>query len=249
MKNPYLPIVPALLALGAFAFLAPVRADTDDLTKETAAFDAEASVQGGALVTDTLAGRFATFAGSEGNAKSLVTGLRTGSEITLTTMVNGQAATTVFTPRTSPQGYGNVFLSLALAQSSLAAQGITQPTAAEIQAALNGGSITTGTGAEARTVQFNGVLVLRASGEGWGQIAHQLDLNLGRVVSDLHAAHEHIERVDRDHDASRPDRDVLGNKVERPEGIERPERAGPIERPEIPAPVERPERPDLLPHR
>ncbi len=143
--------------------------------------------------------------------------MRTGGEITLTATVNGQVATTKFTPSTSLQGYGNVFISLALAQQELAAQGITHPTAAEIQAALDGGSIIVGTGATAKTVQLTGVLVLRASGEGWGQIANQLDVKLGRVVSDLHAANEKLEAPDRDRDAGRPDRDVVPEKLDRPE--------------------------------
>ena len=232
-----------------------LRADADDLAKETATFETDASAQGNAQVTDTLAGRFAVFAGSEDNAKSLVTGLRTGSEITLTTTTNGQTTTTTFTPSAGTQGYGNVFLSLSLAEHELSAQGITQPTAAEIQAALNGGSVTVGTGADAKTVQLTGVLALRASGEGWGQIAQHLGVKLGRVVSDLHAAHERLERTDPDRrldqSASRPDHDAISDKVEkveRPEKIdriERPERPELIERPER---VERPERPEVLPH-
>lgn len=33
---------------------------------------------------------------------------------------------------------------------------------------------------------FNDIVAMRQSGEGWGQIAHDLGLNLGRVVSNAH---------------------------------------------------------------
>jgi hypothetical protein len=237
MKTPHLLRVSALLALGAFTLAPFVRADADDAAREEATtFDTDASTHGGVKVTDELADDFATFAGSEANAQALVTGLRTGDEVTLTSTINGQVTTTTFTPSSGLKGYGNVFISLALAQQELAAQGITQPTSAEIQAALNGGSIIVGTGANAKTVRLSGILVLRASGEGWGQIAHQLDVKLGRVVSDIHAANERIEHneaIDRDHDAGKPDRDVI------------PDRPEPIDRPDTPVHVDRPERPDL----
>jgi hypothetical protein len=241
MKTPHLFRVSALLALGAFTLAPVVRADADDAIKDEATtFDTDASTQGGAKITDAMADEFTTFAGSEANAQALVTGLRTGDEVTLTSTVNGQVTTTTFTPSTGLNGYGNVFISLALAQQELAAQGITHPTSAEIQAALNGGSITVGTGANAKTVQLSGVLVLRASGEGWGQIAHQLDVKLGRVVSDLHEANERIERnepIDRDHDVGKPDRDVIPDKVDRPDRpvqIDRPERPLQVDRPDLP---------------
>jgi hypothetical protein len=247
MKTPHMLRVSALFALGAFTLAPFVRADADDAIKEEATtFDTDASTRGGAKVTDAMADEFTTFAGSEANAQALVTGLRTGDEVTLTSTVNGQVTTTTFTPSTGLKGYGNVFISLALAQQELAAQGITHPTSADIQAALNGGSVIVGTGANAKTVQLSGVLVLRASGEGWGQIAHQLDVKLGRVVSDLHAANERIERnerIDRDHDAGKPDRDVIPDNVDRPEHLDRPDRPVQIDRPERPLQVDRPDLP------
>ncbi len=239
MKTPYLFRVSVMLALGACTLAPFARADADDAIKEeTTTFDADASTQGGAKVTDAMADEFTTFAGSEANARALVTGLRTGDEVTLTSTVNGQVETTTFTPSTGLKGYGNVFISLALAQQELAAQGVTPPTSAEVEAALNGGNIIVGTGANAKTVQLSGVLVLRASGEGWGQIAHQLDVKLGRVVSDLHEANERIDR-----DAGKPDHDVVPDKIDRPEHPER------IDRPDPPVHVDRPERPDLLQRR
>lgn len=238
-------LLPALFILSAFTLPTIVLAETDDLAKEATTFDADASAQGGTQVTDSIADRFTAFAGSEDNSKSLVTGLRSGSAVTLTSTVNGQVTTTTFTPTTGQQGYGGAFISLALAQANLAAQGVTQPSAAQIQAALNGGSITVGTGTDAKTVQLSGVLALRASGEGWGEIAHQLNLNLGHVISDLHAAHERFTRTDVDQRPSKSDRDNTLEKAERVQPVERPERIERVERPERPERIDRPERPDL----
>src|SRR6185312_1250957 len=52
---------------------------------------------------------------------------------------SGTTTTTTFTPDTGKMGYGNVKIALSLAEASLAKAGITDPTAAEVAAALNGG--------------------------------------------------------------------------------------------------------------
>jgi hypothetical protein len=77
-------------------------------------------------------------------------------------------------------GYGNVKHALTLAQKSLANVGITNPTAAQMQAALMGGTVTL---ADGTTKNLTGVVALRASGQGWGQIAKQYDTTLGGVTS------------------------------------------------------------------
>lgn len=115
--------------------------------------------------------RFGSFAGSSDNLESLATGLRTGSEVTLTG--SGESAT--FTPPTKPMGYGNVTRSLDLAQRQLAAAGISDPTPTEIQAALMGGTVSGPSG----DVTFEGVLQLRSEGMGWGQIAHTIGVHPG----------------------------------------------------------------------
>jgi hypothetical protein len=131
-----------------------------------------------ARVVDRLSDRYATFAGGETNATALVNGLRSGTAVSLTATVNGQSTTTTFTPATGAMGYGNVALALSLAQQDLAKAGITQPTPAEIQAALEGGSVTTGSGSTAVVTQLTGVLALRTQGQGWGQIAQTLGVSL-----------------------------------------------------------------------
>jgi hypothetical protein len=82
-------------------------------------------------------------------------------------------------------GWGNVSHALALAQYSLTHAGITQPTAADLQAALIGGKITTSDG---KIVQLDGVLTQRASGMGWGQIARSEGTTMGAVNHGLKAS-------------------------------------------------------------
>ena len=115
--------------------------------------------------------RFGDLAGSSGNLDRLVTGLRTGNEITL----RGDGEVVRFTPATKPMGYGNITRTLDFAKRNLAAEGITNPTPSQLDAALNGGKVV-GVNGE---VTLRGVLDLRASGMGWGQIAHTIGVHPG----------------------------------------------------------------------
>ncbi|MDT8992953.1 hypothetical protein RQP54_18920 [Curvibacter sp. APW13] len=124
---------------------------------------------------DRLAASYATWAGSTANARSLVNGLSTGSTVSL----SGSTGSTSFSPSTGKMGVGETGIALSLAKASLAKQGITNPTPAQISAALNGGTVTVGT----KTTTLNGVLSQRASGMGWGQVAHANGVKLGAVVS------------------------------------------------------------------
>lgn len=127
---------------------------------------------------EKLVASFTEFAGSRENAVSLVGGLRTGGTITLTDAAAGGAAdTTSFAAPTKPMGYGNVRIALSLAQAQLASQGITQPTAAELQTALMGSAGSTS------TAMTPGILQMRADGMGWGQIANSMGFKLGAVMS------------------------------------------------------------------
>ncbi len=86
--------------------------------------------------------------------------------------------TVEITPPTKPMGWGNVSHSLALAQVALNQQGITNPTGAELRAALDGGTIMT---ADGRSVTFAGVLQQRADGMGFGRIAQSYGTTMGAV--------------------------------------------------------------------
>lgn len=189
-----------MVLLGALGVLSvATTASADDaamLRSETRHMNALANAQGSAKVQGSLVTQFSGFAGSEANAQSLVTGLRSGTPITLTSpSTTGSTTTTTaftFDPPTRPMGYGNVFISLALAKQQLANYGITDPTAQEIQAALTGGTITTGSGATPQTITLNGILTQRADGMGWGAIAKAQGMNLGRVVSGLKNANQQV---------------------------------------------------------
>jgi len=191
----------------------------------------QASSTGGAMVpTDRLIDRYTTLAGSESNARSLVTGLRDGTDVKLTSASPSGTTTTTIDPPTGKMGVGNVNIALALAAASLKEQGITNPTPQQLQAALNGGAVTDSSG---KTVQMSGVLQMRADGKGWGQIANALGFKLGEVVRS--------EKADAagkpDHAGSKPGRDAHADRLERPEKAER------ADRPERPEKAERAERP------
>lgn len=164
-----------------------------DSEVEKAPSGVHSSSHGSTRVQNRLAAGFGTFAGSNANASRLVAGLRNGTPVVLRTSgAPGQPPTKVaFDPPTRPMGYGNVFISLALARQQLLNAGITRPTPDQIQTALMGGSITTGSGGTAQTTRFPGVLTQRSHGLGWGQIAQSQGMSLGKVVSGIKAgSHE-----------------------------------------------------------
>jgi antitoxin (DNA-binding transcriptional repressor) of toxin-antitoxin stability system len=178
-----------LVLLAAVALAGGTRtAAADDaaaLTTEIQKMDGGATTRNAGVVTGRIAGDFESFAGSKQNSTALVTGLRNGSEVTLTQ--KGQPPAT-FTPATKPMGYGNVSTSLALARYQLAQQGIANPTPQQLKTALDGGTITSG----GKTVEYRGILQMRADGLGWGQIAQQVGTKLGPVVSGLKSQNAHI---------------------------------------------------------
>jgi len=141
---------------------------------------------------DMLVERYAPLAGSQANGKVLVDGLRDGAKFSL--------GDTQFAPPTGKMGYGNVDISLAIAQAKLSADGASSPTPEQLRSALIGTSSTPG------------VLALRASGEGWGQIANTYGFKLGEVMRAQRPERAEFARN------NRPER------VEKPERPERPER-------------------------
>jgi len=179
--------VSAVAAALAFAGVSIAWATTTD-SGATTASTTLASSSGQDKVATRFASPFATLAGSEDNAVALATALRTGTPgtLTYTAIVDGKPVVTteVITPPTKPMGWGNVSHALALAQYSLTRAGITSPTAADLQAALVGGKITT---VDGKVVTLDGVLQQRASGMGWGQIAHSEGTTMGAVNRQIKA--------------------------------------------------------------
>jgi hypothetical protein len=177
-----------LIALSPLA-----NAQTDPIDTQVKILDTTAKNHGQAQVAGKIAANFNNLAGSKENSLALVNALRNGTDATLTyttppTKPGGTPTTTTATydPPTGKMGWGNVKISLALAQDSLARAGITNPTAEQLQAALNGGSVTVkNPDGTTTTTKLGGVLQMRADGMGWGEIAKANGTKVGPVVSQL----------------------------------------------------------------
>jgi hypothetical protein len=167
-----------------------------DLNSQVTTMNSLTSSQGQTNVTNKISKDFSSFLGSDAN--SVVTGLRNGTPISLISTTTTPSptpgglpvpstTTTVITPPTGHMGFGNVYISLALAKQQLSTLGITHPTPQQLQAALTGGAIaqTTGTGATATTTNMQGVLTMRSQHMGWGQIAQKLGFKLGPVMASM----------------------------------------------------------------
>lgn len=184
--------------LAAFASAAAAQSG-GDVDGQVAALDKTGANRGQALVASKIASNFTNLAGSEDNALALVNALRTGESVQLTYAPAGTSTTpTISTldPPTGKMGWGNVKISLALAQDQLARLGITNPTAEQLQAALNGGDITvTNADGTTTTSTLRGVLQMRADGMGWGQIAKAGGTKVGPVVSQLKMANTKVASI------------------------------------------------------
>lgn len=185
MRNPLRNALLALLmSSGGLAM-----ADTATITTletESARVDGYA-VGHGSTVENRISNTFTDFAGSPENASALTSGLRQGTPIDLTSLnPDGTTTITRFSPATGPMGYGNVRISMALAQQQLARLGITNPTPEQLTAALNGGTVTyVAPNGVLTTTDMQGVLERRAAGQGWGEIAQSNGTKLGPVISGL----------------------------------------------------------------
>lgn len=190
-------VVNALLLAGVICMggAGALAADSSDsaLATQASTMNTLTATRGDGAVSGKISSDFATFAGSPANAEALVTGLRGGTAITLSsTDAKGVTSSTTFTPPTGKMGYGNVYTSLALAKQQLAGLGITNPTAQQIEAALVGGTVTSSSG---QTTRLTGILQLRSQGMGWGQIANSLGYKLGPVISSMRSANAHVAKA------------------------------------------------------
>ena len=237
----------ALLCAGAPAFAQDAGTDAEIVAEST-------------IPADRIADRYADLAGSPEAAAALVDELRTGGDFTVTETVttpvldadgnpvldadgNPQTTTstvdrTIVNPN-GPMGYGEVNISLSLAQALLESGAYT-----DLQSALAGVPTTvTNPDGTTTTTTSGGVLAMRASGMGWGQIAHDLDLNLGTLMS---AANANVN-AQAAHDGTRSNaaqRPAKPDRVAKADRVERPDRPARVDRPERPERVERPERPE-----
>lgn len=245
------PCTPLLLsiAIGA-ALLAAVPAFAQSTGDDTTVI-AKASVPQSRLVS-----RYTDLAGSDAAATDLVNDLRTGVDFSVTTDVtttvtNADGTTTTTTaPVTTTianpngaMGWGEVNITLSLAQALLDSGAAT-----DLQSALTGTTTTvTNPDGTITTTTAGGVLAMRADGMGWGQIAKELGFNLGTLISagnrngkatDAAAANAGRAASTKPDKASRttgkPD---LVSRIERPSRPDRPDRPIKPDRPD------RPERP------
>lgn len=160
-----------LMTAAAAPAMASTAADGANVDVARSQLDAAARGQGSEQVNSQIVSTFSTLAGSEDNAQALASGLRTGGAIELKgTGPDGSTTSTTITPPTKGMGWGNVYITLSLAQASLNQQGITDPSNAQLSDALTA------------------ILSQRADGTGWGQIAQNLGVKLGPVVSALRSA-------------------------------------------------------------
>ncbi len=116
------------------------------------------------------------------DSRQVATDLRNGqwTKTTFDPVSNTPTTTTESLP-TGKMGWGNVKISLALAQHSLSQQGITQPTSEQLYTSLMGGEMVAGD----TTTMTKGVLQLRSEGMGWGEIAQQYNTKLGPLMSGI----------------------------------------------------------------
>lgn len=239
MRHQRFTLTAALLAaaISATAMAAPDSAPPE-LLDEARTFDA-AAARDQALAGRQLSGTFDDLAGGETNASRLVHALRTGETVELEPTSSADTAAS-FDPATGQMGWGNVFISLTLAKESLAQAGITEPTTAQLDAALNGGTITIG----GQDVVFAGILAQRADGQGWGQIANAMGVKLGHVVSAIRSENKSLGAAA----SARPAQSGGGGQKVKADQGDRGARAsgrgeGP-ERSQRPARADRPDRPD-----
>lgn len=167
----------------AAAFSGVQAAETSTATSTTST--ATTTAVGTSTTTEAkLAAEFADFLGGEEQASTIVSGLRQGTAFDLATettttdpttnTTTTTTTTTTIDPPTGTMGYGNVRITLRLAQSLLSQQGITQPTTEQLSAVLLGGDL--------NGTAVSGILTMRADGMGWGQIAQQYGMTVGQIM-------------------------------------------------------------------
>ena len=184
-----------------------------------------------------IADKYAELAGSPEAATTLVQQLRTGGDFTVTEQVtttttnpDGTTTTTTSTVERTianpngPMGYGEVNITLALAEKLVAAGEATS-----LQSALTGTTTTvTNPDGTTTTTTSGGILALRGDGMGWGQIAKELGFKLGAVMGQGKTETATAAKAERqakvDTRVAKVDRPVRPEKAERPQRPERPER-------------------------
>jgi hypothetical protein len=177
-----------LLLCTAASLAFPVAAfseDAGDLNGESRRIDRAAANASGSEVAARIAADFPGTFGTPQETREIIADLRGGD-------LQGKDQGAL--------GYGEIYLSLALAQELASASGMQAADA------------------------LNEVLGRRIEGKGWGAIAKEFDLNLGRVVSRARSGNERLSvAFARPAKLERAERPVKPERAQRPE---RPERGG-----------------------
>lgn len=173
----------------------------------------------GAQSHDELVERYTVLAGSKDDARTLVDGLSASRDFRI--------GDTAFATPTPELGNGEVNVVLVLAEAKLAADKIVTPTPEQLKGALEP------------------ILVQRAGGTGWGEIAHGMGVRLGELMrADRARSEGRLARIERgEKNLERPEKAQRFGRPERPERPEKPDRPDKPDRPEKPQRPERPERP------
>ena len=189
MKHTRRPHLHSLLLACCMAAACPAAHAEETATTTTTTTTTSASTSTTAVGTSStteakLSAEFAGFLGGDQQASAVVSGLRQGTAFTLDAASTGTATgtgttattttSTTINPPTGTMGYGNVRITLRLAQAELNQMGITQPTSEQLSAVLIGGEI--------NGTQVNGILTMRADGMGWGQIAQKYGMTVGQIM-------------------------------------------------------------------
>ncbi len=115
-----------------------------------------------------LANQYSGWAGSRSNADAIISGLRSGSSITIvTTGADRQVSLAGFSPPAA-MSEGQISSALGNAQRSLSRLGIQRPNAEQIQAALIGGEVMLPNG---RTAMIQGPVAVTGMQNNSGQVA------------------------------------------------------------------------------
>lgn len=244
-------LLPAVLA----GVLVGTSAWADDELPETDAADVEAVESVAEVPSGKIAGFFSDFLGGEEQSRAKVEGLRGGSISYQPPEDTGDGAegdavedvadgdTDVDEVEgetgeaTAGMGYGNVFITLALAE----------------QLATSSAAEAAGETGVTPEESLNEVLYLRqVEGMGWGRIAKELGVNLGEVISGIrsnrpdkveNAKAERMARADKGVRPEKARKVERADRVEKVARLERPERPERPVKPQRPEKVERPEKP------
>lgn len=186
----------------------------------------------GQTVMDNIVSDFSDFLGE--NTDRLVNALSSGDKLSYDIVSDdGTIETVIVENRTGSTSYGEITIALGLAEEQLGHD------------ALFGDIVTLLYGDK-------GILDMRASGMGWGQVYQKYGLTVGEVMRDVRANdNANFRRAETTsvrissigEQAVRPDRPDLPERAVRPDRPDLPERPVRPDRPDLPERAVRPDRP------